>query len=124
MSRLPRVDSFGILGTSWSYMRQVSCRMCPTSFDGREPRSARRAAGESKSFNSIFIGVPFLNSLASVVLVPAHALDVVPSGRLVAQITLIDSGVVLPGYLHRHHLEMPHVVARRRLVALGTVPRA
>ena len=55
------------------------------------------------------------------VLVIANAFDVVPGGRLVAQITLVDFGVRLTSDLGRDHLKMHHVMARRRLMALSAV---
>ena len=54
-----------------------------------------------------------------VVLVPPHAADVVPGGGLVAEEALVYLRVLLTGDLHRDHLEVHHVVARRRLMALG-----
>lgn len=54
-------------------------------------------------------------------LVPTYAPDIVPGVGLVAEVALIDSRVVLTGDHHRHHMEVMHVVARRRLVALCTV---
>src|SRR5260370_33773987 len=58
------------------------------------------------------------------VLVKAHALDVVPRRRLVTQVALVDLGTRLARHLHRDHVEVPHVVAGRRLVTLGAVRRA
>ena len=55
------------------------------------------------------------------VLVPTNSLDVVPRGRLVAQVALVDFGVRLTGDLGRDHLKMHHVMARRRLMALSAV---
>src|SRR4051812_4529807 len=62
--------------------------------------------------------------VSSVVLVPAHAPDVVPAIGRVAEVALLDLGVLLPGDNLRHHAEVLHVVARRSLVALRAVGRA
>ena len=58
-----------------------------------------------------------------VVLVKAHSLDVVPRGRLVAEVALAYVGVRLARHLHGHHVEMSHVVAGRRLVTLSALRR-
>ena len=55
-----------------------------------------------------------------VVLVPTDATDVVPGVGLVAEIALLDAGVVLAGHHHRDHVEMAHIVTGRRLMALRT----
>ena len=55
------------------------------------------------------------------VLVIAHALDVVPRSRLVALVTLVDFGARLTSHLGRNHLKVHHVMARRRLMALRAV---
>ena len=57
------------------------------------------------------------------VLVPTSAPYVVPRIRLMTQEALVDLGVFLTGDHFRHHLEMHHVVARRRLMALGAITR-
>lgn len=57
------------------------------------------------------------------VLEPANALDVIKRVRPVAQETLIDRRVFLPGNHPVHHDEVTHVVARRRLMALGALLR-
>ena len=62
-------------------------------------------------------------ALPSVMLVPANAADVVPAIRLVAAVALLDAGMLLPGDLLGNHLEVHHVMTRRRLVALGAVRR-
>ena len=53
-----------------------------------------------------------------VVLVPSHAADIVPRIGLMAEVALLDPGVLLVRDHHRDHVEVAHVVARRRLVAL------
>ena len=55
---------------------------------------------------------------SSVVFVEADAFDVVPRGGLMAEETLIHFGFLHDGGLHRNHLEVHHIVARRRLMAL------
>jgi len=55
--------------------------------------------------------------------IPTGAFDVIPRGGLVALRTLVDSRVRLTSDASRNHLEVHHVVAGRRLVALGTVHR-
>lgn len=58
------------------------------------------------------------------VFVIAGHLDVVPRGRLVAKVTLIDFGMWLTGDLGRNHLKMHHVMAWWTLMALSTIGRA
>jgi len=58
-----------------------------------------------------------------VMFIPTGAFDVIPRGGLVALRTLVDSRVRLTSDASRNHLEVHHVVAGRRLVALGTVHR-
>lgn len=53
--------------------------------------------------------------------VPAHALDVVERVRSMAQEALVHLRVSLPGDALIHHLEMHHVVAGWRLMALRAV---
>ena len=53
--------------------------------------------------------------------VPAHALDVVERVRSMAQEALVNLRVFLSGDALVHHLEMHHVVARWRLMALRAV---
>lgn len=59
----------------------------------------------------------------SVMLIPADAPDVVPRIGLMAEIALLDAGMFLPGDLFGHHLEVHHVMAWRRLMALCAVRR-
>lgn len=54
-------------------------------------------------------------------LVPTDVLDVVPGIGLVAGATLFDAGMLLTGYSLGDHLEMHHVVAGWRLVALNAL---
>ena len=54
----------------------------------------------------------------SVVFVPSDSFDVVPTGCLMAEETLVDLCVRLSANLLIDHLEMHHVMARRRLMAL------
>ena len=49
---------------------------------------------------------------------PADALDVIPRIRPMAQEALVDLCVLLAGDTFVHHLEVHHVVAWRRLMAL------
>ena len=56
-----------------------------------------------------------------VMLEPANALDVIPRIRSMAQKALVDLCVVLAGDSFVHHLEVHHVVAWRRLMALRAV---
>ena len=66
--------------------------------------------------------VPFIASHRDLmVLIPTNAEDIVPRGGLVAQKTLAYVGMRLAGHAGRDHLEMHHVMARRGLMALGTV---
>lgn len=58
-----------------------------------------------------------------VVLVPPCSADVVPRRRLMAPEALVDPRVVLARHRLRHHLEVHHEVARRRLVALEAFHR-
>lgn len=60
-------------------------------------------------------------SLYSVMLEPADALDVIPRIRPMAQEALVDLCVLLAGDTFVHHLEVHHVVAWRRLMALRAV---
>ena len=57
------------------------------------------------------------------VLVPTDSFDVVPRIRLMAQEALVHLGVFLTSDRFRHHLEMHHVVAWGRLMALGAITR-
>jgi hypothetical protein len=57
------------------------------------------------------------------VFVPAHALDVVPGGGLVARKALLHARLRLARHPGRDHLEMLHVVTRRPTVALGAIRR-
>ena len=66
---------------------------------------------------------PKSGDLDSVMLVPSDATDVVPGGRLVAPLALLDTGVRLPGDRLRHHLEVHHGMAGRRQVALRAIGR-
>ena len=59
----------------------------------------------------------------SVVFVPTDPLDVVERISSVTQEALVRLGVFLPRDRFRHHLEVHHVVARRCLMALGTIAR-
>ncbi len=59
--------------------------------------------------------------IESVMLVPAGSQDVVPRGRLVTLITLVDPRVWLTGDAGRDHLEVHHVVAGRSLMALRAI---
>jgi len=52
---------------------------------------------------------------------PADALDVIPRIRPVTLKALIDLGMLLTGNAFVHHLKMHHVMAWRRLMALGAV---
>lgn len=54
------------------------------------------------------------------VFVPADAANVVPGVGLVAEVALLDSRVMLPSHHHGKHVEVVHIVAGRRLVALRT----
>jgi hypothetical protein len=57
------------------------------------------------------------------VLVPPDAANVVPGIRCVAEVALLDRSMLLAGDFPRYHTEMPHIMAGRRLVTLGTVGR-
>ena len=57
------------------------------------------------------------------VLDPPHPFDVIPRGRLVTKKALIHFGVRLPRDRDRHHREVHHVVARRRLMTLRALGR-
>ena len=54
-------------------------------------------------------------------LVPAGPQDVIPGRRLVALKTLVDSCVRFARNTSRDHLEVPHIMAGWRLMALGAV---
>lgn len=58
------------------------------------------------------------------VLIPADTFDVVPRVGLMAHVTLIHLRVRLFRNLLRNHLEVFHVMARRRLVTLSAIGRA
>ena len=64
---------------------------------------------------------PYAAKELLMVLVPAGSKDVVPRRGLVALKALVDARVRLPGNAGRNHFEVPHVMAGRRLMALGTV---
>lgn len=55
--------------------------------------------------------------------VPTNSFDVVPSIGLMAEKALRHVSVLYSRNLHRHHLEVHHVVARWSLVALRTIHR-
>ena len=57
-------------------------------------------------------------------LVPTNSLDIVPRVNLMALVAFVDSGFRLFRHSLRNHLEMFHVMAGRRLVALGATGRA
>ena len=57
-------------------------------------------------------------------LVPADPADIVPGVGLVAEVTLLNAGVFLARYHHRDHVEVVHVMAGRRLMALRAFSRA
>ncbi len=57
-------------------------------------------------------------SIASVVFVPADPFKIVPAGCLMAEETLVHLCVRLVANLLIDHLEVHHVVARRRLMTL------
>ena len=57
----------------------------------------------------------------SVMFEPADALDVIPRVRPMALKALSNLGMFLAGNAFVHHLKMHHVVAGRRLMALGAV---
>ena len=65
----------------------------------------------------------FTGKVCSVHLEPTHSLDIVEGVGLVTEITLLDTGAALSGDPLIHHLEMHHVVAGRRLMALIAVLR-
>ena len=52
---------------------------------------------------------------------PTDALDVIPRIRPMALKALTNLGMFLTGNAFVHHLKMHHVVAWRRLMALGAV---
>lgn len=54
-------------------------------------------------------------------LVPTDILDVVPGINLVARATLFDADMLLTGHPLRDHLEMHHIMAWWRLVALDAL---
>src|SRR3990167_51342 len=58
-----------------------------------------------------------------VVLVPTDASNGVPGIRLVAQIALLDAGMLLTSHYLRDHVKMPHVVTGRGLMTLHAIGR-
>ena len=48
----------------------------------------------------------------------SRPLDIIPGIGLLTKVALLNARVHLAGDRLRHHLEMPHIVARRRLVTL------
>ncbi len=70
----------------------------------------------------VLCGHAFIGTVL-VMFIPTGAFDVIPRGGLVALRTLVDSRVWLASDASRNHLEVHHVVAGRRLVALGAVHR-
>lgn len=56
-------------------------------------------------------------------LVPANSANIVPGIGLMAEVALLNPGIVLARHRLRDHLEMMHVVAWRCLVALRTIRR-
>lgn len=57
-------------------------------------------------------------------LVKTHAFNVVPRGRLVADVALIDTRVFLLGNILVNHFKVYHIMARRGLMTLGAIGRA
>ncbi len=53
---------------------------------------------------------------------PTNRFDVIPCGRLVAGVALVDLGVRFVGNLGAHHTEVRRLVTRRDRMALSTVP--
>lgn len=53
--------------------------------------------------------------------VPADTLDVVPGVCLVTEVALLNPCAHLAGDRLRDHFEVPHIVARRRLVTLRAI---
>ena len=65
----------------------------------------------------------FRMSTPLVMFVPAHPPDVVPSISLMAEIALLDPGMLLARHLLRDHLEVTHVMTGRSLMALRALGR-
>ena len=81
-------------------------------------------ATRSVDFRQGADGLAATNDWSLMVLVPADPLDVVPGIGLMTKVALLHPRVLLTGDRHRDHLEMSHIVARRRLMALRAILRA
>src|SRR6266545_1313326 len=67
--------------------------------------------------------IPSDQKFRLMVLVPADAANIVPGIGLMAQVALLDPRMFLSRHYHGNHVEVVHVVAGRRLVALCTFDR-
>lgn len=96
----------------------LSARSGPFRVRERRREHARRLDGDADPIHLVIAAI----ASPSVMVIEADALDIIPGSGLMTQVALAHVGVLPASDLHRDHAEMPHEVARRRLVALRAVP--